>query len=288
LSKTIAVLGARSQVGYRLLPLLEANNFLTLAISRTGKPNWAEESSAAQWLAASQLYTFEPTVNVLVSVGPMALAVEAVTGMTGLKQLVVVSSASIQFKTASTDRAEQKTMADLLAGEQHLEQLCKSRNVLLTIFRPTLVYGSGLDDNLCRLARWIVRFGWIPVAGKGAGLRQPIYAGDLAGLILESIERPDGKAGIFYVGGASQVSYREMLISVFRALEKNPRVVELPVPLFALLLRLYSLLRPAAGVSGDMAVRQNRDLLVDTSRTRSVFDFEPGKFSVQKEHLIPP
>lgn len=288
MSKTIVVLGAGSQVGYRLLPRLQATDSSLLAVTRSGKPGWAQDVPGTQWLSTGELAKLNSPAKILISVGPLALAIDIAADMTGLEQVVVLSSASLLFKTTSSDHSEQKMMANLLASEQQLEQLCDSRNIGLTIFRPTLVYGSGLDDNLCRLARWITRFGWMLVAGKGTGLRQPIYSGDLAELILESTEHPEGKAGIFSVAGASQLSYREMVNSVFRALEKPPRVIELPVQLFAMLLKVYSVLRPSTGVSVDMAARQNLDLLVDTSRMRLEYRFEPGKFRLQKEHLIPP
>lgn len=282
------MLGAASQVGYRLLPMLEASGYSILAVTRSGRPGWASRVSKTHWLTATELAASCTDSVILVSAGPLPLAVKIASRLDGLKQIVSLSSASVQFKSGSSDQNEQKIMAELLAAERQLEQLSKSLGIPLTIFRPTLVYGSGLDENLCRLARWVRRFGWLPVAGKGAGLRQPVFAGDIARLVLEVILKPQGRQGIIPVAGGSRISYREMLEAVFYALDKKPRIFSLPVPLYGLLLRTYSLLRPGTGVSPAMAARQNRDLVLDTTDSLAPFSFSMAEFNLCKEHLETP
>ena len=105
---------------------------------------------------------------------------------------------------------------------------------------------------------------------------------------MEAAVAPASRQGTFPVAGGSQLSYRELLLAVFKALGQKPRLVKLPVPLYAQLLRLYSMLRPGAGVSMAMAARQNRDLLVNTDRMDDVFRFKPAEFRLRKEHLLPP
>lgn len=288
MTEKIVFLGASSQVGFHLLPLLEEAGCSTLAVSRHGTPPWWRHNSRIRWTGPGQLPAACVNADILVSAGPLPVAAELCSRISGLKQIIALSSASVQFKRNSSDHSEQQVMTSLLQAEQRLERLSASRAISLTIFRPTMIYGSGMDENLCRLARWIRRFGLMPVAGQGSGLRQPLFAGDLARLVLETIMTPAGHQGIFPVAGASQLSYREILIAVFSALGKNPRLVELPVPVYAQLLRMYSMFRPGAGVSAAMAARQNCDLLVDTDQMLEKFSFRPGEFRLREEYLLPP
>jgi nucleoside-diphosphate-sugar epimerase len=288
LTNKVVLLGAASQVGYRLLPLLQANAFDVIAVSRNDRPYWASDSPAICWLTPEQLRGGLPANGMLVSAGPLPLAAEIADEFNGIENIVALSSASIQSKTESRDRREQQMLASLVSAEQRLGQLAAKRKIPLTILRPTLVFGSGLDENLSRLARWIRRLGWLPVAGQASGLRQPIFAGDLASLLLEVMLNPESRQGVVPVAGATRLSYREMVTAIFTALEKEPRLLNLPVPLYAMLLRIYLLIQPGSAVSPEMAARQNRDLLVDTSQMQDLFEFQPAEFRLKKEHLLPP
>ena len=129
--------------------------------------------------------------------------------------------------------------------------------------------------------------GWIPIAGKGRGLRQPLFAGDLALLLMQTLQARSHYEGVFTVGGRDKISYRELVEAVFIALDKKPRLISFPVPLYAACLKLLSLVRPGTGVSREMAMRQNRDLDVDNGLVQECFEFSPGRIPTDTEPFEP-
>ena len=110
------LLGAASQVGYRLLPLLECAEYTTVAVSRRGRPEWGQEISRARWVSPEDLPAAASDADILVSTGPLAFASGIAAGLSGLNQIIALSSASVLFKSSSSDRSEQRLMASLLEG----------------------------------------------------------------------------------------------------------------------------------------------------------------------------
>jgi nucleoside-diphosphate-sugar epimerase len=72
--------------------------------------------------------------------------------------------------------------------------MCALRQLVLTLLRPTLIYGCGLDQNISRLARIIRLCRCMLVAGQARGLRQPVHADDLAALAVAALARTDRKS----------------------------------------------------------------------------------------------
>ena len=100
----------------------------------------------------------------------------------GMRRLVAFSSTSVTAKAASPDAYEGRRMTarSLAEGEARVRAFCAAEGVAWTLLRPTLIYAEGQDQNVSRLASLIRRFGVLPLAGKGEGLRQPVHADDLA------------------------------------------------------------------------------------------------------------
>ena len=93
---------------------------------------------------------------------------------------MAVSSTSRITKAHSPIAEEQAVAARLAAGEAAVIAACTAAGVGWTLLRPTLIYAEGEDRNISRLAGLIARFGVLPLAGRGEGLRQPVHAADLA------------------------------------------------------------------------------------------------------------
>ncbi len=101
------------------------------------------------------------------------------------------------------------------------------------ILRPTLIYGFGRDKNIAEMARFIRRFGFCPVLGKAAGLRQPIHAEDVAAACLAALQTPCAANRAYNISGGATLTYRDMVARVFSALDRRPRLlsVELVGPM---------------------------------------------------------
>src|SRR5207248_1766019 len=143
--------------------------------------------------------------------------------------------------------------------------LCHGR-IQWTIFRPTLIYGGGLDGNVTAIADFIHRFGFFPVAGEGRGRRQPVHADDLADACVKALEcRPAFGRAYDLVGGTT-LEYRAMVEAVARGIGREPRIVRLPP----------SLLRLMAGRGRREIVRRMaEDLAFDSTEAVRDFGYSP-------------
>ena len=159
-----------------------------------------------------------------------------------------------------------------------MQALCLESGLALAIFRPTLIYGCGLDRNISLLAAWIQRLGWLPLAGKAAGLRQPVHADDLAGLAVNALMTGEPVNLDSPACGGSTLSYRQMAELIFDALDRPRRIFSLSPHLMAALVSLVRLLPHLRGVNRQMVRRQNIDLVFDDSALKECLEYQPRPF----------
>ncbi len=169
--ETPAVLltGASSQVGVFAIPRLLRAGFRVLAVSRKGKPQGFPKFRQVAWLSESDAVQTSQSCRYLLSAGPLELAQRFLSTGRQFQIVVVFSSSSVETKQKSENPAERSQIRGMLALESELRRTAQTRGLKLVIFRPTLIYGCGLDTNISRLANWIRRFGFIPVSGQAAG-----------------------------------------------------------------------------------------------------------------------
>ena len=287
-SSTPAVLltGATSQLGVFLIPRLLREEYRVLAVSRqavsdghpSGNPIWLgpEDIAVAKWETRAGVTA--GSIEFLVSCGPLEVAISAVAACDRLRRVVLFSTSSVYTKAASRDAREREQMARILKQENILKVLCEKAGIDLVIVRPTMIYGCGLDQNISRLARWIRRFGWIPVAGAASGLRQPVHADDLAQLAVTALRAPGRLALDSPACGGNTLSYRTMVELVFDGVSRPRRLLSLPPGLLAFALWMSSLLRLTAQANREMVARQNVDLVFDDRPIRQALNYEPRPF----------
>jgi len=108
------------------------------------------------------------------------------------------------------------------------EEAVRSSGVPHTVLRPPLMYGPGDVKHLGRVLALMERFPLLPLPGDGRYMRQPLYVGDLCGVILAALERPPTGA-VHNVIGHERIDFVELLRRI-RAL-RGVRCALLPVPL---------------------------------------------------------
>ena len=289
---TALLTGATAQVGLHLLPALQAAGFKTLALSRRiqrGKSPDQFVIESIHWLHPVQFVDsikntkpgFSHAANdpeILISAGPIHLAVELLQCCHNIQRIVCLSTSSVFSKAGSGNRAEREQIAEILQAEQQLQELCAARKLGLCLLRPTLIYGCGMDENISRIAAFIRHFGFLPLAGQATGLRQPIHVADLAALMLRVCQSELPGYSSFVVAGGSTLSYRDMAAKIFQALGKPVRMPGLPAGLLANMANLMGNLRGMKGLNAAMVLRQNQDLVFDDRDVRQAFNFQPRLF----------
>ncbi len=273
---TILVGGASSQIGRFLLPRLIDAGALPVGLTRNEPPaGWRRFD-----FASNEPYPADTGATGLIHLGPLWLLPDAIGRMAdaGLTRLIAFGSTSMHVKAASSTSAEREVVARLRRSEEAIAKACGRHNIRWTIFRPTLIYGAGSDNNVAAIGRVIRRFGFFPLAGPGGGLRQPVHADDLASACVAAYNRDATFDKAYDLTGHETLSYREMVETVFATLGKTPHIVSLSIPLMRVGLRLLSVIPGYTHVTPDMADRMGRDLTFDSASATADFGWAPRRF----------
>lgn len=279
----ILVTGASAQIGDFLLPMLTRAGHKVHAVSRHPRP----DTEGVSWFFADlgEVGALHPAANGCsagIHMAPIWTLPEHLPGLAadGVRRIIAFSSTSRFTKQDSADPQERTLVNRLVAAEEGLIETCSRHGVAWTLFRPTLVYGAGRDQNVTSIKRFVQRLGFFPVAGEGRGLRQPVHAEDLAQACLAVLTLDAACNRAFNLSGGETLDYRTMVERVFRCVGRRPRILSLPLPPLRLLLRLAALLPRYRYIRPGMADRMNRDLVYDHSDASTVFGYKPRGFDL--------
>ncbi len=276
---TVGILGATSMVGQVLLPLLDTGGERIVAYSR--QPRQAA-GSRIEYRCLDDAYE-----EVFSGEVPDWLCLAPIWVLSGYlpfiercrpRRIVALSSTSVFTKQDSSDPAERDTVARLAEGERQLIAWAEKHGVEWVILRPTLIYGRGLDRNLCEIARFIRRAGFFPLFGKALGLRQPVHVDDVAAACLSALRSTEARNRAYNLSGAEQLAYRDMVGRVFAALGRRERFVHIPLPVFRAALACLRLSPRFRKWSPAMAERMNRGMAFDHAEAGKDLEFSPRPF----------
>lgn len=287
-SPVVLLTGASSQIGVFVLPRLVQAGFRVIAVSRKGKPDVFPYFAQVQWLNEIDAMKAVKSCQFLLSAGPLQLAQKFLVAGGQFQRAVVFSSSSVESKQQSANPAEKTQIQDMLSLETQLQSISESSGLKLVIFRPTLIYGCGLDTNISRLASWVNRFGFMPVNGSAAGLRQPVHADDLAKVAITAMLSEGDLPGVLNVSGGSTLRYSDMVSKIFVALGKPVRLLRLPQWLFVLLINVIRTFKSTVGINGEMVRRQRLDLVFDDRQARQLLNYNPRPFAPVAEDFSLP
>jgi nucleoside-diphosphate-sugar epimerase len=280
--RSLLLLGASSQIGVFAIPRLIEAGFHVLAVSRKGKPEGFPAYDQVEWLNGAESVKASESCQYLLSAGPMQLAQKFLATGQQIQSAVVFSSSSVETKHESGNLVEREQIRDMLTLESELQLSAKTRGMKLVIFRPTLIYGCGLDTNISQLAKWIRRFGFMPVNGKAAGLRQPVHADDLAEAATLALLSKLNLPPMLYLRGGDTLSYSEMVSRIFPVVGRPARILRLPQWLFVMLVKLAKIFASGGSVNEEMVRRQLNDLVFDDSQARELLGYDPRPFAPQE------
>ena len=194
----------------------------------------------------------------------------------GVIRLVAFSSTSRFTKELSPNEAERAAARRLATAEEDTRSFCERNGISWTLLRPTLTYAEGRDRNISRLAKLIRRFGVLPLAGDGAGKRQPVHAEDLAIGAMAAAASTDAESHAYNLPGGETLSYREMSERIFQSLGLRPRIVSVPPYIWRLALNVASPF--LSGVTSAMGSRMAEDLTFDPAPAAKDFRWRPRAF----------
>ncbi len=135
----------------------------------------------------------------------------------------VVNSKADDFYTRSKTAQEQ--LIDTVTDIPHV------------ILRPTLMFGWFDRKHLGWLRRFMDRTPAFPIPGDGKFIRQPLYVGDLAAIIISSMEKMP--TGTYDISGLEQVYYGDLINLIHSTVKPKARIINIPYTVFWWLLFVY-------------------------------------------------
>jgi nucleoside-diphosphate-sugar epimerase len=282
---SIIVSGATSQVGLFLLPRLTEAGFHVHALSRTGPKEaktpldphvtWRRTDISTQ----GNGLTIEGASHA-VHLAPVWLLPDFMDNLLrmGIRRVVALSSTSRFSKMTSPNHEERKIADKLASAEEQVVNQCVTYGIDWTFFRPTMIYGAGIDKNVTVIARFIQRFGFFPLVGKGSGRRQPVHADDIAGACQRVMHDPLTFNRAYNLSGGQTLTFREMVEAIFRALHKRPRFMIIPPAMVYPLILSGTYTKTYRHINKEMIHRMDMDMCFDSSDATRDFGYSPRGF----------
>lgn len=287
MTRAVLVVGARGQIGRYLLPRLP-RDWQVHATTRGEPPADAE---TLRW-HRFDLFSGDDlplAVDTLFGLGPLdGLARWLAHTRLRPRRVVAFGSTSAATKRDSIDARERDVAARLADAERGLRDWAEGTAADLTLLRPTLIYGAGIDRNLTRLARVAERWGFLPLPSDATGLRQPVHAEDLAQVALQAARRTGLPQLAYDLPGGETLEYREMARRVLACLDPPRRVVPVPAPLLGLALRAARATGRWHDVGDAVLARLRHDLVFDLAPARRDLDFAPRAFAPEPGMFVSP
>jgi nucleoside-diphosphate-sugar epimerase len=272
-----AVLGATGIVGSYIVDRLVHNGERPIALSRSKRQTTAD----VEWIKGD-LNTPEtlnlPPFTTLYCTANVALLEAALSScfFDRLARVVAFTSTSIVTKVESEIHSERESVRLWAEAEQRFIGTCGRLGVSWTILRPTIIYDEGRDANITRLSRLIRKLGFMPLAGSGLGLRQPVHAEDLAIGAIAAAASPAAANKIYATPGPDMITYREMVGRIFDGMCKRRRIIAIPAPLWKAAFALATPLISNANVA--MGSWMSKDMIFDGTPAMQDFGWNPRGF----------
>jgi uncharacterized protein YbjT (DUF2867 family) len=146
-----------------------------------------------------------------------------------------------------------------------------------------MIYCPPIDRNVTAMARIIRKLGFFPLSGTGSGLRQPVYAEDLAVAAADAIDSSAAERRVFDLPGGETLRFRAMVARIFKALQMPP--IMIPVPRFALRLSARALpsLIKSTGLPDGIIERviglMDTDMVLDAWPAEAAFGYRARPFA---------
>jgi nucleoside-diphosphate-sugar epimerase len=284
--KTALVFGASGQIGAPLLERLRDGAWNIVAVSRGERG----DMPGLAWKRGhfAEMPALPARADALFCCGPLDLFSRWYAESTiDAARVVAFGSTSVHVKRDSADPHERDVALRLGEGERTLLDAAAARGARASVLRPTLVYGRGRDATLSRIAALARRWRWFPLPRGANGLRQPVHADDLAAAAFAVANAERLSQPAYDLPGGETLAYREMVRRVLDCLDPPAKLLELPLPLFKLLLAAAQAGGRAHGLADAALARMREDLVFDAEAAKRDFGYTPRAFVPAAEMFKP-
>ncbi len=270
----ILITGATGFTGSHTVPLLLEKGFQVRCLVRP------TSNSASLPAARVEIVTGD--------LDDVASLQAAMTGMDGL-----VNIASLGFGhapnliTAALNAGLQRTIfvsttaifTSLSAGSKSVrvaaEKAIMESGLAYTILRPTMIYGSPRDRNICRLLTYLRRWPLLPVLGNGEFLQQPVHVDDVATAIVQALSSEKAIGQGYNLSGGTAVTYNELVTTAGKLLNRKVWRLHIPVGPCIALMQTLEQVGLRLPISAEQVMRLNEDKAFDHDDAVRDFGYHP-------------
>lgn len=125
-----------------------------------------------------------------------------------------------------SEHAPSQYLQSKYAGEQ---ALLKQKNVAITIFRPSVIFGRG--DSFINLFAALIQVLPVILLAKADCRFQPVYVEDVVKVIMHALATPASAGQIYELAGPKVYTFKQLIQTVAQALDKRRLVIGLNQPL---------------------------------------------------------
>lgn len=190
-----------------------------------------------------------------------------------------------RFVYMSAIGTEENAPAEYSRTKYAAERIVIGSGFPYTIFRPSIILGR--DGEFVAQMEELIKYGGlpfkapvpvIPVPGSGMNKFQPIYVDDLVNCVVKSLADESTAGRIYEVGGASQVTFNELLRAFAKSMNVKKPMAHAPVTILKVVAAVMEKTMPRPPVTRDQLANLGRDNVTDSRAISEVFGVTPLAF----------
>ena len=274
----VLVTGATGFTGAYVVPLLLDRGYQVRCLVRHTSNRKILSGNAVEWYIGNlgdkeALRRSMEGVEILVNIASIGFGhspniISSAKGA-GISRAIFMSTTAL-FTTLNTSSKAIRQAAE--------NSICGS-GLAYTILRPTMIYGSSRDRNMCRLIQYLNRWPLIPLFGSGEYLQQPVYVGDVAGAVVDALstDRTMGKA--YNIPGAEALTFNQVIDTICQALGRRVQKIHFPAAPFLSALNTAERLGLRIPIKAEQIARLNENKAFDFGDAHKDFGYSPHSFS---------
>lgn len=129
---------------------------------------------------------------------------------------------------------------DYTNTKKEQEEMVLASGINCVVLRPTLMFGWFDRKHLGWLSRFMQKVPVFPIPGDGRYMRQPLYVGDFASIIVSCLK--SGIHGqVFNISGREKIDYVDIIRAIRQAVAAKTMLLHIPYGLFYVLLKVWAL-----------------------------------------------
>lgn len=146
-------------------------------------------------------------------------------GGLGIRRMIMVHTTGIYSKYKEAGEEYRNI-------DEYVYQVCRSKNIVLSILRPTMIYGTLSDKNVAKFIKMVDKFPVMPVVNNAEYALSPVHYKDLGKAYLDVLVNEKITGGHDYIlSGGEDILLKDMLIEMGAYLSKRMRFFSVPFPI---------------------------------------------------------